>query len=85
MHKQYPSIVVQSHRYRGPMESKKDSDFIEDALCSLDMVRKMFVDVRKSASSLQQDVDMLNNEKSQFHQELNGCNQRLSALKGGEL
>ena len=85
MYKQYPSIVIQSHRYRGPMESRKDSDFIEDALCSIDMVKKMFSDIHKGVSSLQQDIDMLNNEKSTLHQDLNGCNQRLVALKGGEL
>ena len=85
MHKQYPSIVVQNHRHRGPMESRKDSAFIEDALSSLVMVKEMFKDIHKGVSSLQQDIDMLNNEKSPFHQELNGCNQRLSALKGGEL
>lgn len=85
MRKHYPAIVIQNHRYRGPMESKKDNDFIEDVYSSITHLRSLFATNAERVGELMTDVNKLNNEKGNIHIQLHRFEEQLLILEGGEL
>lgn len=85
MGQHYPAMVVQNHRHRGPMESKKDNEFIEDAFGAITHLRELFSNNQKNINGIAADINKLNNEDGDVHKSLHRMEERLLALKGGEL
>lgn len=85
MKQNYPAIVVQNHRYRGPMESKKDSDFTEDVFGSVVHLKKLFSDNQARIAAVATSVNDMNREGTKNHVRLHLMENRLNVLKGGEL
>lgn len=85
MGQHYPAMVVQNHRHRGPMESKKDNEFIEDVFGAITHLRVLFDNNAKMIKSVAVDINKMNNEKGSTHMTLHRMEERLLVLKGGEL
>lgn len=85
MKKNYPAIVVQNHRYRGPMESKKDGDFIEDVFGTITHLKRLFNDNGARIAAVARNINDMNREGASTHVQLHLMENRLNTLKGGEL
>lgn len=85
MKQHYPAIVVQNHRYRGPMESRKDSDFAEDAFGSITRLKQIFNDNKTKIQGVAENINDMNKENATNHDTLHNMEIRLESLKGGEL
>ena len=85
MKQHYPSMVVQNHRYRGPMESKKDSEFIEDVFGTITRLKKVFDDNKAKIAGVATSINDMNREGAETHVTLHLMENRLAVLKGGEL
>ena len=82
---QYPSIVVQNHRYRGPMESKKDNDFMLGVTQSIERLKRMIQVNEENLSTVSHRINLKDNEDSEAYQRRHNLHIRIRALEGGEL
>lgn len=85
MKQSYPAMVVQNHRYRGPMESRKDSDFLEDAFGAITHLKQLFNDNATKIKAVATDINNMNKEEESTHDTFHNMEIRLLSLKGGEL
>lgn len=85
MKQHYPAMVVQNNRYRGPMESRKDSDFVEDVFGTITHLKKIFNDNKTKITAVARDINDMNNEGAATHVALHNMEIRLESMKGGEL
>ena len=82
---QYPSVVVQNHRYRGPQESRKTNDFMRDIVQSTQRLRKMFASNEEQLSVVRNDINMMDNEDGNLYKQFRIMEVKLESMKGGEL
>lgn len=82
---QYPSIVVQNHRYRGPQESRKTNDFMRDLAQSTQRLKKMFASNEEHLSVVRNDINMMNNEDGNLYKQMRVLEVKLDSMKGGEM
>ncbi len=82
---QYPSIVVQNHRYRGPQESRKTNDFMRDMVQSIQRLKRVFAENDKQLSVVRNDINMIDNEDGSLYKQKRILEVKLESMKGGEL
>lgn len=51
---QYPEVVKQNHRYRGPMETRKHNNIVRDISISIAKLKNQFSAIEKKTNSIQQ-------------------------------
>lgn len=79
----YPEVVRPNHRYRGPMESRKDNDAVRDIAHSIDILKKQFEQNKAKSIGIKETMyevyneDIPNKRKALVH--------KVKTVRGGEL
>ena len=82
---EYPSIVVQNHRYRGPHESRKTNDFMRDVTQSIERLKRAFNGNEEHLSVVRNDINMMDNEEGNLYKQRRVLEVKLESMKGGEM
>lgn len=79
----YPEVVRPNHRYRGPMESRKDNNAVRDIAHSIDILKKQFAASRLKNTKIK--TDMFSVYNTDIPEKREAFVNNVKTVRGGEL